>query len=812
MDPNHRKPLERIFDEAIQEKVGDQIGNYTIEELLGRGGNGTVYLAYDTKLHRRVALKMMTASAQADTSHAMLLREARNAAALNHPNICTIYEVSESNAVAFIAMEYVEGSSLRHRIDAGALPIHETVRYGVCAAEALAYAHEHGVVHRDFKAANVIVTNEGRLKIVDFGLARRWDAVMRDMTTMVSVAPEGSIVGTPYAMAPEQVRGEAIDERTDIWSLGVLLYEMATGTQPFKASTTPELLAAVLRDVPAPLPRNVRSELKLVIERCLEKSPDRRYQKANDVRSALEVLQPAVLQRSAARRSPFLAVAVIAAIAVLLIVLNLFGVRDWLAERMPLSETRLAILPLENMTGDTAQDYLSDGLTDQLITAFSRLHSTRLNVIARTDSVRYKHSAKPLDQIGRELTANTVLTGTITRSADHVRVFAELVEPSNRRQLWSDTYDRSANDLTIIENEIFRAVSGAIRIPLAETEKKRLLENQKVNPEAYDLYLRALSHVVRSDEKDIDQAITLLEKSTALDPAFVPAYGYLALAYGLKSGQYRPNDAQWEEKGFAAVQRALKLDPDAPEAHYAQGFMLWRPSHGFPNREALAEFRKALTARPNFDEAWHQHAVVLFHVGHLEPAAREIEKALEINPSNTVARFRFGPIYVYQQRFEDALAALNRVPRESFPAQWHYQRAWSLISLGRLDEAGHFLEESLKDNPVDQGGVLHAARAMLRAKRGDRQGAETDIAEAIRVGRNFIHFHHTAYSIGAIYATMGDFDKAQEWIENAANDGFPNYTFFETDIHLARLRSVPRFQAFLSKLRQEWERIPGEPN
>ena len=282
-----------------------------------------------------------------------------------------------------------------------------------------------------------------------------------------------------------------------------------------------------------------------------------------------------------------------------------------------------------------------------------------------------------------------------------------------------------------------------------------------MNPEAYDLYLRGLSHTLRDDEQDIDQAITLLEKSAALDPAFVPALAYLAASYGRKASIYRPNDPQWEEKGFAAAQKALKLDADAPEAHYAQAVLLWMPSHRFQSREALQELRKALSAQPNFDEAWHQHAVILLHVGHLDAALRDLQRTLEINPGNTLARFRLGPIYVYQQKFEDAIAALDRVPREAFPAQWTYQRAWALISLGRFEEAGGLLDAALKENPVDQGGVIHAARAMLRAKRGDRTGAEADVAEAIRVGRTFIHFHHTAYAIGAVYATLGEFDKAK---------------------------------------------------
>jgi len=284
------------------------------------------------------------------------------------------------------------------------------------------------------------------------------------------------------------------------------------------------------------------------------------------------------------------------------------------------------------------------------------------------------------------------------------------------------------------------------------------------------------------------------------------------MAYASKASTYQPSDPQWAEKGFAAAQRALALDANAPAAHYARAMILWTPSHSFPTREALAELRQALAADPAFDEAWHQHGVILMHVGHLDAAIRDVDRALSINPGHVLARFRFGPIRVYQQKFDDAIAALDRVPRESFTAQWLYQRAWALLSLGRLDEAERLVDEALRANQADQGGVLHAVRAMLRAKRGDRGGAQDDVAEAIRAGKNFMHFHHTAYSIGAVYTELGDLGKAQEWIENAANDGFPNYTFFEHDLHLERLRAVPAFQAFLSKLRQEWEHIPGEPD
>ena len=343
---------------------GANVGSYRIERLLGRGGAGTVYLAYDTTLHRQVALKMITALADGETSRARLQREARNAAALNHPNICTVYEVGDANDVAFIAMEYVAGRSLRDRIDAGALPVDEAVRYGLHTADALAYAHEHGVVHRDFKAANAIVGDDGRLKVVDFGLARRDDARLAEGTTFASVVPAGAVAGTPYAMAPEQVRGQAADARTDIWALGVLLYEMVTGARPFESATTADLFSSILRDAPAPMPDTVPIELRAVVERCLEKAPERRYQHASEVRAALEVIQASTVatwspwRSRLARRRSFVAAASLVATTAALLAFNIGGVRDWLVGApAPTAPVTLAVLPLENLTGDPEQEY-----------------------------------------------------------------------------------------------------------------------------------------------------------------------------------------------------------------------------------------------------------------------------------------------------------------------------------------------------------------------------------------------------------------------------------------------------------------------
>lgn len=342
-------------------------------------------------------------------------------------------------------------------------------------------------------------------------------------------------------------------------------------------------------------------------------------------------------------------------------------------------------------------------------------------------------------------------------------------------------------------------------------ELSRAASVRPANAEAYELYLRGLFHARRRSEPDLDQAIAFFEQAAALDPGFLSAQAQLSLAYSTKAVDFVPDDPVWEEKAFVAARKALDLAPTSAEAHYARGVLLWRPSQGFPAREALAEVRQAMTARPDFDEAWHQHATILLHVGHLAAARRGIARVLELNPGHTIARFRLAPINNYEQKFEDAITVLSRVPKETYPAQWTYHMAWALISLGRLDEAERFLDEALRDNPSDQGGVMHAARAMLQAKRGDRKAAEADMAEAVRAGKGFVHFHHTAYSLGAVHAVLGDLATAEEWLARSANDGFPDYTFFETDVHLEPLRARPSFRAFVAKLRREWAQIPGEP-
>jgi len=525
-----------------------------------------VFLAYDTKLHRRVALKTMEGLPGED-SRRRLLHEARNAAALHHPNICTILEIGDADGTPFIAMEYAEGRTVRARVDERLISFADVLSIAIQAADALAYAHDHGVVHRDFKAANTILAEDGRLKVVDFGLARRDDVTEVAAPMMPTLVPDGAVAGTPYAMAPEQIRGESADPRTDIWALGVLLFEMVCGVVPFGGTTVPELYSSILRDAPASLPASVPADIRSVIERCLDKEPARRYQHASEVRTALEAIVAATTSKRSvwtghARYQPwFGAAAALALISAALVAFNVGGVRDWMAGRLGTAPIVLAVLPFENLATDPAQMDFTDGLTSEMITQLSRLHPQQLSVIGRTSSTKYKASAKRANEIGRELGADVVLRGSVARLGSRARIGVELVPTSSDRPLWRRAYELELSDLVAIEHEIADDVSTAMRIRAAA---KRPAVAEKINPEAHDLYLRGLSHAFSLNEQDVDQAIALLEQSAALDPTFVSTHAHLALAYSNKQSFYRADDPQWEEKAFAAAQRALDLDADGP--------------------------------------------------------------------------------------------------------------------------------------------------------------------------------------------------------------------------------------------------------
>ena len=474
-------------------------------------------------------------------------------------------------------MEYVNGRSLRDELDAGTVSLRDVRRYGVQAADALAHAHEHGVIHRDFKAGNAIIAG-GRLKVVDFGLARRDDVFLPDATTAASIVPAGVAAGTPYAMAPEQIRGSAADARTDIWALGVLLYEMAGGGRPFEGGTTPELFSSILRDDPRPLPATVPVGVKGVIDRCLIKDPERRYQHAAEVRAALDALETTGGVLAPVRRSLNWKKGLVAAAAALALTAGvLAGLnREWIRSRWLETGPRidsLAVLPLENLSGEASEDYFADGMTEVLSTDLARLSGLK-RVTARGSVMRYKGSNTPLDQIARELNVDALVMGSVQRSGRRVSITAQLLDPGSGDQLWTNRYERDLEDMLALRNEIVSAIVREIRAQLSPGEQTRLAARGRVNADAFEAYLKGRFHWLRQTREDFDQAERYFQFALEKDPTYALAYAGLG--------------SVWMMRGDAGFRPPSETVPVAERVH-GQGARTRRR----PRRRARAAGRSA---------------------------------------------------------------------------------------------------------------------------------------------------------------------------------------------------------------------------
>jgi eukaryotic-like serine/threonine-protein kinase len=781
---------------------GDMLGSHRLERLIGRGGMGAVFLAYDTRLQRQVALKVLEDQANDAIARARLLREARNAAALNHPYICTIHEVGDALGTAFIAMEYVGGRSLRERIDEGPLPLADTLRVGIQAADALAYAHAHGVIHRDFKAGNVILTEDGRLKVVDFGLARRDDPLMASETTLETLVPAGATAGTPYTMAPEQVRGEPMDARTDIWALGVLLYELVTGAPPFKGASVPELFSSILTSAPAPLPDTVPAELRVVIERCLEKEPAHRYAGADEVRAALEAIQagtvpPWVAWRYHLRRRPVLAsAAALLLLAVWLVAANAGGMRDRLVgNATAMAPIKLAVLPFENLTGDAEQEYFSDGLTDEMITQLGRLHPQRLGVIARTSSMRYKNRDAPIDQIGRELGVDYLLEGSARREGTRVRINATLIQVSDQTQRWTDSFDRELAGILSLQNDVARGVAGALALALLPAEEDRLARARSVNPEAYEAFLRGVSQLERERLSNLDSALAYFELALENDPSYALAYVGISRVWlgRQQAGIVPPSESG--PKVRAALARALALDDAIPEVHESlAASSTWTD---WDWAAAETSFRRAIDLNPNYAHVRAYYSHYLHIMQRPDEAMAQIDRALELDPFNPVIRARAGGAFLMARRYDDALEQFRTV------LQMEPGSLGGLIGVANALHAAERFEEAVA-----------AEREMVGAGRGDREleeilalgYAEEGYEGAMRraaelLAARSLTQHLAPNRVGRLYLLAGETERALDWLERGYDARDPNLPYIGSDAkEFDAVRSHPRFQALLQRM------------
>ena len=705
-------------------------GKYRIVEEIGRGGMGIIYLAKDLSLGRKVALKFLSEHLSLDsTAHKRLLREAKAAAALDHANICSIHEVSESQGQSFIVMEYVEGQSIKDRLRAGPLPINEAIRIASEVAEALAKAHERGIIHRDLKPANIMLTRRGRPKVMDFGLAKRtapegW--IEDQQETNTSLTQSGGTVGTLAYISPEQLRGQEADPRSDLWALGMVLYEMVAGERPFRGSTVFELSSAILTAPPAPLPPRVPAELAAVIQRCLDKEPARRYQRSDELRAALEAVRAGagatVRYRDLGRR------------------------------------LALAVLPLQNLSGDPAQDYFVEGTHEALITDLAKISALR--VIARSSSIRFSGSEKSLPEIARELKVDAVLTGSVALAGNRVRITARLIDAATEEHLWAERYERELRDVLSLQNEIVMSIAREIQLQLTPQEQARLKTTRQVDPAAHAAYLKGRFHWYKLSRQELDVAMEYFQLALRNDPNYAPAFVGIAdvwMEFG-DAGFIPARDAT--PKAKAAVLRALELDDTLAEAHVT--LANFRTLYDWDWPAAEREFRRAIEINSSHANAHFMFSDFLISLRRTEEWEVEARRTLALDPLNFFFQCFYGWHLVYVHRYDAAVAQLHKVlaMQPGFASAhmglWgaFYRKAMYEEALAQARKFFLVLGDHEVVAALDSGNAEAGYRAAMRCA-GDALSARSN------------RTHVSAVRIARVYAHAGANERALEWLERA---------------------------------------------
>jgi serine/threonine protein kinase/tetratricopeptide (TPR) repeat protein len=782
--------------------IGKVLGRYRVLEKIGRGGMGEVFLAEDTSLHRRVALKFLPPELQQDAeAHKRFIREARSAAALDHPYICHINEVAEAEGQDFIVMEYVDGQALRAKIGQGPVALEEMLRITIEVVEALEAAHGKGIVHRDIKPENIMLTRTGHAKVMDFGLAKQMGApaeVAIGGPTMTLLTSEGTTVGTLGYMSPEQLRGQQADGRSDIWALGVTLYEMASAGRPFQGRSGFEVSSAILNKPPLPLPPGVPAELGAVIARCLEKQPAKRYQTVQDLRTALEAVRTgtastwAAWRYRVARRPWLVAASAAVIIAALLFALNVGGLRTRLTGGAGAEGRafKLAVLPFENLTGDPEQEFLSDGMTQEMISQLSSLHPARMGVIARTSVMRYKKSGVPIDQIGRELGVAYVLEGTARREGERVRISAELIQVRDQTQLWSKTYEREATGFLAMQSDIARKVADALALKLLPSEEAQLAKARTVSPEAYEAYLKSIHYREMLSKEGYDAAERYLNLALEKDPNYAAAWAGLSRVWGGRQqmGWAPSKEASLKTKEAAA--KALELDDTEVEAHRAlAGLLTWLE---WDWGAAEREWRLVLELDPGYADSLSSYSHFLMHMGRKDEAMAMVEKALELDPFNVKIQSFYAVDLNFVGRHDEAIAA----SRKALGMQPNSPLAMTALMTALFAEGMY--DEALALEKERCAGDAELLEALERgyAEWGYR-GAWKRLADAhaARFGKpGGIQTYHLAN----LYLYAGEKERAFEWLEKAYVEHNRNMPYIT--LHFDSLRSDPRFQDLVRRV------------
>jgi serine/threonine-protein kinase len=802
--------------------IGAKLGNYRILEKIGAGGQGTVYKATDTKLGRAVVIKVLPPELTVKEANLKRFeREARLASALDHPNICTIFDLNDIGDVHFIAMQFVEGKNVRDLVNGRPLDLRSALSITIQVADALAAAHGRGIIHRDIKAGNVMVTPIGQVKILDFGLAKLLDSEDLGGIHHTDLTEVGIPYGTATYAAPEQARGERVDPRADIFSTGVLLYEMLTGTWPFQGKTSVDVRHAVLHEDPLPLdqarPSPTPPRLQAILDRALAKNPKDRYQKAeilrDDLREVLrdvdagvpfqEPITPIAPRHLSGTGRVGRAMRWLRGITVERTSQPRISTSDYRGHETPVTSMgegerkSVAILPFKNVSEDPQSSFYEFSLADAVITELARVRS----LVVRPSSEIVKYQGKQIDprQAGREMSVSAVLSAGFLRAGDRIRVTAQLVDVNSGDLLWSDRIDADATDIINVQDTITHEICEGLRLELSSDEKDRLEQQKTANAEAYEEYLRGrdalgrfIYHTIA--RKDIDEAIEHLERATYLDPSFALAHGALGKAYTNRvnkgHGELGDSDA-----AKASFDKALALDPDLLEAR--RHMVLIYLSLG-EKRRARETAEKLAREAPNDPGVHFARGVVARLDGEWEKSLRCFERMARLNPADrVVASYNRARIFTYQGEYEQAEAELDEGAKiEPDHPLIRTFRARTLYYHGEPTKAAEILEEVLEEHPQLDG--IRPIYATFLSALGFNEEARAQLTEEVRNTANTDH--DVAYWLASAYAMEGERDEALGWLRRAIQLGNENRPWFARDKNWDSLRNDPEHRAILDSI------------